>query len=297
MLYSMTGYGKHENKNEQLHISVEIKSLNSKGLDISLKIPYWFKSMDLQIRNIIAEKLQRGKIDVYVNIELSEGITLKQYNAEAVKNYFMQMKQLAQYLNIDDHNPYITATIFRDAINMPEASESKEDEILNDTNQMLILQTINQCCEILNNFRKQEGENLEKDILNQIQILEELKEKIRSIEPKRTEKIRGKISTNLKNNFDSSKINMERFEQEIIFYLEKLDINEELIRLNSHLNYFKDVCNNGYNMGRKLSFIAQEIGREINTIGSKANDEQIQQFVVEMKDVLEKIKEQLNNIL
>lgn len=297
MLYSMTGYGKTENKNQNIRIIVEIKSLNNKGLDLTLKIPYWLKSIELDIRNIINEQLQRGKIDVYINVEILDNISLKHYNHNIIKNNFQQLKQLVQYLNINENNDYIQATLLREAMNTPDAYSITEEELLKDNNLQLILQTIIQCCEQVNNFRKTEGEKLEKDILNQIELLEKLKSKIKEIEPIRTEKIKNKILTSLKNNLDESKINNERLEQELIFYIEKLDINEELVRLESHLDYFKQTSKNGYNKGKKLIFIAQEIGREINTIGSKSNDENIQKLVVEMKDILEKIKEQLNNIL
>ena len=293
----MTGYGKAQNKNQQLTITIEIKSLNSKTLDINLKMPTWLKTHELDIRQFIQDNLHRGKIDIYIATELSEGLVLKHFHSNTIKNYYLQLQQLLQELNIDNSNPYIIATLFREALNTPDAYESNEDELNTEENKQLLFLTLEQCCQQVNQFRQQEGSKLEKDILYQIQLLEEYQKQIQKIEPERKAKIREKILSNLKNYLDESKINNERFEQEIIYYLEKLDINEELVRLSSHLGYFKSICNEGYNKGKKLSFVTQEIGREINTIGSKANDDSIQKIVVEMKDVLEKIKEQLNNIL
>ncbi len=298
MLYSMTGYGKAENKNKSLKVSVEIKSLNSKSLDLNIKMASYLKSMELEIRNTIQEYLHRGKIDVYLSIEPSGDIALKQYNFDIIKNSFSQLKQLVQHLNLNENNDYILSTLFREALNTPNSYNNQiEEQLMDDNNQKLISQTIVQCCEQVNNFRKIEGEKLQKDILAQINLLEQLKLKIKELDPVRKQKIKNKILTSLKDYFDASKIDKERFEQELIYYFEKLDINEELVRLESHIHYFKDTCYHGYNQGKKMSFITQEIGREINTIGSKANDENIQKLIVEMKDILEKIKEQLNNVL
>ena len=293
----MTGYGKAQNKNQQLTITIEIKSLNSKTLDINLKMPVCLKSYELDVRQFIQDNLHRGKIDINIATELSEGLVLKHFHSNTIKNYYLQLQQLLQELNIDNSNPYMAATLFREALNTPDAYESNEDELNTEENKQLLFLTLEQSCQQVNQFRQQEGSKLEKDILYQIQLLEEYQKQIQKIEPERKTKIREKILSNLKNYLDESKINNERFEQEMIYYLEKLDINEELVRLSSHLEYFKSICNEGYNKGKKLSFVTQEIGREINTIGSKANDDSIQKIVVEMKDVLEKIKEQLNNIL
>jgi len=297
MLYSMTGYGKAQNKSQQLNITIEIRSLNSKTLDINLKMPSWLKTYELDIRQFVQDNLHRGKIDIYITTELSEGLVVKQFHANTIKNYYLQLQQLLQELNIDNTNPYILATLFRESLNHPDAYEPNEDDLTTEENKQLLLLTLEQCCQQVNQFRKQEGIKLEKDILHQVQLLEEYQKQIQKIEPERKIKVREKILNTLKDLLDESKINFERFEQEMIYYLEKLDINEELVRLITHLQYFKSICNDGYNKGKKLSFVTQEIGREINTIGSKANDENIQKIVVEMKDVLEKIKEQLNNIL
>lgn len=297
MLYSMTGYGKSENKNEELSITVEVKTLNSKEINLNIKMPHYLKSNEWEIRNIIQQNLQRGKIDVYIDIQLPEHLSIKKYNADSIKTYYIYLKQLVKELNIDDTQPYIHAILFKDAANMANTETLNENEIINENNKQLLLKTINHACEMVNQFRMNEGEKLEQDILNHIQLLDALRLKIKEIEPLRTIKIKEKIINHLKEYTETSKINYERLEQEIVYYLEKLDINEELIRLNSHLNYFRETCKDGYGKGRKLIFITQEIGREINTIGSKANDEQIQKLVVEMKDILEKIKEQLNNIL
>ncbi len=297
MLYSMTGYGKGENKNEYLKVSVELKTLNSKGIDINLKIPHWLRYLELEIRNILHNTFIRGKIELIIHTEITGELTFKQYNADTIKNYYLQLKQLVQHLDIKENNDYMIASIFREIIHLPDTSKNKEDELLTEENKIFILKVVQEACNQVNSFRKTEGEKLEKDILNQIKTIEQLKIKIAETEPARKIKIKEKILNALKENLDISKINTERFEQEMIYYLEKLDINEELVRLSSHLEYFKNVCKDEVNAGKKLSFITQEIGREINTTGSKANDEAIQKLVIEMKDVLEKMKEQLNNIL
>ncbi|GIV26593.1 MAG: hypothetical protein KatS3mg027_0407 [Bacteroidia bacterium] len=297
MLYSMTGYGKVLASNNQMNLNIEIKSLNSKGVDISLKCPIWLKALELDIRNYLQEKLIRGKIDVYFTIEWKDEIILNQINTHSLKKHYEQFKKVLDELNLDAENPYIIATIFREALNLQEKQMDIDDILLNEENKKLIFDTLETCCNKLIDFRKIEGNKLERDILDQIKLIENLKNEIAAKEPIRKQKVRNKILTTLKENFDESKIDRERFEQEMIYYIEKLDINEELVRLQSHIDYFRTICNNGIGMGRKLSFLTQEIGREINTIGSKANDEGIQKLVVEMKDALEKIKEQMNNIL
>ncbi|GAB4205005.1 MAG: YicC family protein [Bacteroidia bacterium] len=298
MIYSMTGYGKSEKSNEQITVIVEIKSLNSKsGLDINLRMPYFLKSAELEIRNVLGDKLLRGKIDTNIQIDIREGIVLKQYKIETIKNYFLQLKQILDELHLSDDNPYLLAALFRESINASNTSQNNEEELLTEENKNLIIQTVRETCDKVSTFRQKEGEKLEKDILNNIQGIEQLKNKVAEIEPLRKIKVKEKILTSLKENLDMSKINIERLEQEMIYYIEKIDINEEMVRLQSHLNYFLEIMKNGHHAGRKLSFIAQEIGREINTIGSKANDENIQKLVVEMKDNLEKIKEQINNVL
>ncbi|MCX7728960.1 MAG: YicC family protein [Bacteroidia bacterium] len=298
MIYSMTGYGKWEEKNEEIKTTIEIKSLNSKGLDISLKAPSALRTLDMEIRNYIQNQLQRGKVDVFITIEYTDESKMNLYDAEELKLYYHYLKNIADVLHFSDkNNPYIEANLFREAMNIYNQQHKNEDDWLNEENKQLIMRCIEKSCELVNDFRKKEGKKLEEDIIANIKYIEEEKSRVASREPERKLKIKEKILTALKENLDVSKINTERLEQEMIYYIEKIDINEELVRLNSHIQYFYDIIQNGYGMGRKLSFVAQEIGREINTIGSKANDDYIQKHVVEMKDALEKIKEQLNNVL
>lgn len=297
MLYSMTGYGKVSTSNNEINLSIEIKSLNSKSTEISLKSPIWLKSLELDIKNYLQEKLMRGKIDVYLTIEWKEDIVLNQMNTINFKKYYDQYKHLLNELNINTENPYIIATIFREVLNLQDKQMDTEELFLSEENKKLIFKALEECCHQLIDYRKTEGNKLEQDILEQLKYIEKLRDEVILRDPIRKQKIRDKILTSLKENFDESKIDKERFEQEMIYYLEKIDINEELVRLKSHIDYFKLICNDGVAMGKKLTFLSQEIGREINTIGSKANDEEIQKLVVEMKDALEKIKEQLNNIL
>jgi len=286
----MTGFGKAECELKDRKIIIEIKSLNSKNLDIYTKIPGIYREKELEIRNTISKVLLRGKVEFVLYYEIAEDNKATTINSEVVKNYYNQLKEIATDLNIET-----SEQLLQIATRLPDTLNTEREEIdqndwtkINET----ILEALNQ----LDNFRIQEGEFLKKDIEQRIKIINQYKEEITPFEINRTEKIRTKLNESL-NSLSDQEIDKNRFEQELIYYLEKLDITEEKVRLTNHCNYFTEMINEPESNGKKLGFISQEIGREINTIGSKANDSDIQKFVILMKDELEKIKEQMLNIL
>jgi uncharacterized protein (TIGR00255 family) len=291
MIKSMTGYGKAECELKDRKITVEIKSLNSKNLDIYAKIPGIYREKELEIRNSISKTLLRGKVEVVLYYELSDDNKGTTINQGVVKNYFNQLKEIARDLNIET-----TEQLLQMAIRLPDTLNVEREEI-NESDWVTISNTIKEAIKQVDGFRIQEGKYLHDDIEQRINIINELKEKITPYELNRTEKIRTKLKESISSLNTEQEIDKNRFEQELIYYLEKLDITEEKVRLTNHCNYFLEMLNDNESNGKKLGFIAQEIGREINTMGSKANDSEMQKFVVLMKDELEKIKEQMLNIL
>ncbi len=291
MIKSMTGYGKAECELKDRKVIIEIKSLNSKNLDIYAKIPGIYREKELEIRNIISKKLLRGKVEVILYYEISDDNKATAINAEVVKKYFEQLKSIARDLNIET-----SEQLLQMAIRLPDTLNTEHDQI-DENDWDSIQKTIVKALDQLDEFRIQEGKYLKEDIVQRIKIIENSKNEITPFEIKRTEKIKDKLKESLTKAIDEKDYDKNRFEQELIYYLEKLDITEEKVRLSNHCNYFIEMINEPESNGKKLGFIAQEIGREINTIGSKANDSDIQKFVVLMKDELEKIKEQMLNIL
>lgn len=286
MIQSMTGFGKSQKQTENFSLSVEIKSLNSKGVDLNLKLPPIFREKELEIRKNLSDRLLRGKIDALISFENSAEKASVIINQEMVKNYISQLKQIVQ-------NPANDLDFLQMAVRMPEVYTSFQQE-LSQEHYQLLCECLGEALTELENFRRNEGEALKQDFLFRKKNIEAFLEEISVLDIQRTEQIRERLLKSvaeLKDKFDEN-----RFEQELIFYLEKLDITEEKVRLKNHLSYFEEVLEEE-NSGRKLGFIAQEIGREINTIGSKANFAPIQQLVVKMKDELEKIKEQSANVL
>lgn len=287
----MTGYGKAECELKDRKVIIEIKSLNSKNLDIYAKIPGIYREKELEIRNIISKKLLRGKVEFVLYYEISDDNKATAINAEVVKKYFEQLKSIARDLNIET-----SEQLLQMAIRLPDTLNTEHDQI-DENDWDSIQKTIVKALDQLDEFRIQEGKYLKEDIVQRIKIIENSKNEITPFEIKRTEKIKDKLKESLTKVIDEKDYDKNRFEQELIYYLEKLDITEEKVRLSNHCNYFIEMINEPESNGKKLGFIAQEIGREINTIGSKANDSDIQKFVVLMKDELEKIKEQMLNIL
>ncbi|WP_321515458.1 YicC/YloC family endoribonuclease [Marinifilum fragile] len=292
MLISMTGFGKATLELENKKVSIEIKSLNSKQLDINTRIPNLYKEKDLVLRNEIKNQLERGKVELSVFIESVGTDKETKINKPIVEAYYQQLTELSSELGIPMDKEPILQTI----VKLPDALKTEHQE-LDEEEWNQIFAGFKSAVADLNSFRKQEGDALQADIFERISNIEKLLEKVPQYESKRIETVKTRINDNLKEFVEKQNVDKNRFEQEIIYYLEKLDITEEKVRLANHCKYFIETANNGNSIGKKLGFIAQEIGREINTLGSKANDSDIQKIVIQMKDELEKIKEQLLNVL
>ena len=290
MIMSMTGFGKATGQYENKKITLEVKSLNSKQTDIIVRIPSLYKEKEMAIRSYIFENLGRGKIEVSMHIENNGAESNYAFNKSLALNYYKQLKSLST--EIGEKEGDIIATL----VKMPDVLRPERED-LNKEEWKVIESLLEEAVSKLNGFRSQEGDKLAKDFEHRIAtILEKLKI-VEENETTRLEGIKQRIHKSLVDMVGEDKIDMNRQEQELIFYLEKLDITEEKVRLNAHCEYFIETLNNGKSQGKKLGFIAQEVGREINTIGSKANNAPIQRAVVQMKDELEKIKEQVLNVL
>jgi len=287
----MTGYGKAVAETPQKKITIEIKSLNSKQLDLNTKLPWLYKEKEPEIRNLISQKLDRGKIDFTVYFDMLDDEVVTVINKSAVRNYYNQFKEIAGELKID-----LDDQIFSAIMKLPDTLKTEKPEI-SDTEWEIVRNQIIESVTMLDLYRIEEGNSIMTDLKKCIGRILLLLDEIRSFEAGRILKIREKLMSLLDENLGPDKVDKNRFEQEIIFYLEKYDINEEKVRLKTHCDYFIETINTPSPNGKILNFIAQEIGREINTIGSKANDASIQKLVVMMKDELEKIKEQTLNVL
>jgi len=288
----MTGFGKATLELENKKVSIEIKSLNSKQLDINTRIPNLYKEKDLVLRNEIKNQLERGKVELSVFIESVGTDKETKINKPIVEAYYQQLTELSSELGIPMDKEPILQTI----VKLPDALKTEHQE-LDEEEWNQIFAGFKSAVADLNSFRKQEGDALQVDIFERIANIEKLLEEVPQYEANRIETVKTRINDNLKEFVEKQNVDKNRFEQEIIYYLEKLDITEEKVRLANHCKYFIETANNGNSIGKKLGFIAQEIGREINTLGSKANDSDIQKIVIQMKDELEKIKEQLLNVL
>jgi uncharacterized protein (TIGR00255 family) len=291
MIKSMTGYGKAIAETPQKKITIEIKSLNSKQLDLSTKLPWLYKEKEPEIRNLISQRLDRGKIDFSIYCDMLDDEVVTVINKSAVRNYYNQFKEIAEDLKID-----LDDQIFTAIMKLPDTMKTEKPEMSEDEWAMVKNQ-INESLTMLDDYRIEEGLSIMSDLNKCIGKILSFLESIGTFEAGRITKIREKLSLMLDENLGPDKVDKNRFEQEIIFYLEKYDINEEKVRLKTHCDYFTETINTPAPNGKILNFIAQEIGREINTIGSKANDASIQKLVVMMKDELEKIKEQTLNVL
>ncbi len=290
MVKSMTGFGKGEAALQNKKITVEIRSLNSKQLDLGLRLPAVYRQSEYEIRNIIARAIQRGKVDVFVTVESQAVETPARINKEVFREYLRQMTDTLAFAGIDADYDAIMPVIMR----LPDVVSTETESISDEEHAALIAATEAAAAQ-LDAFRLQEGAILIADLLGRVDRIEAYKEEVVPFEKARTETIKARILDNLeKLQVD---VDRNRLEQEMIFYLEKLDITEEKVRLTNHCKYFREVAAGEEGAGRKLGFIAQEMGREINTMGSKANESNIQILVVKMKDELEKIKEQVLNIL
>ena len=290
MVKSMTGFGKGEAALQNKKITVEIRSLNSKQLDLGLRLPAVYRQSEYEIRNIIARTIQRGKVDVFLTVESQDVETPARINKEVFREYLHQMTDTLAFAGIDADYDAIVPVIMR----LPEVV-STETESISDEEHAALIAATEAAAARLDAFRMQEGAILIADLLGRVDRIESYKEEVVPFEKARTETIKARILDNLEKL--QADVDRNRLEQEMIFYLEKLDITEEKVRLANHCRYFREVAAGEEGAGRKLGFIAQEMGREINTMGSKANESNIQILVVKMKDELEKIKEQVLNIL
>lgn len=286
MIQSMTGFGKASLQLPTKKITVEVKSLNSKGLDLNVRMPSVYREMELGLRNIISQKLERGKVDFSIYIEITGEETSSKINVPIVKGYINQMKAVIP--NADE------TELMKMAVRMPDALKTERDEIdENEWNE--ILKVVDDAMKNIASFRLDEGKSLENEFIMRIENIRNFMNQAVSMDTERIETVKNRLRTALAEL--EANVDENRFEQELIFYLEKYDITEERVRLENHLNYFIETIAGTEANGRKLGFITQEIGREINTMGSKSNHSEMQKLVVMMKDELEKIKEQVLNVL
>ena len=285
MIHSMTGYGKSELELSTKTIRLELKSLNSKSLDLNMRMPSIYRAKELELRKIIGSKLDRGKIDFSLYVEFNKGEALAKINTEVVKGYMKQLENISLADEVE---------LLKMAVRMPDAISTEREDI-DPKEWKTISDEVLVVLEKIENYRKDEGAALEKDFSKRISKIDDLLKDVVKIDPERIEHVRDRLNKGIAEL--KEKVDKNRFEQELIYYIEKLDITEEKIRLKNHLDYFLKNLNLDESNGKKLGFISQEIGREINTIGSKANYAPMQKLVVQMKDELEKIKEQLLNVL
>jgi len=296
MIQSMTGYGKcvAEHKGKKIH--VEIKSLNSKALDLSTRIAPIYREKEMEIRNMVASQLERGKIDFLLWIEQDSTQSAVPINNAVVNQYFQQIKSLSKELDLDMSGLQSSNDWMKVLLKMPDVMTRAEVEELTDEEWSVVVATTNDAIQKLIQFRQQEGRALALKFTEKINNIKVLLASIEPLEKERTERIRQRIISGLEQ-IPEVEYDKNRLEQEMIYYIEKLDISEEKQRLANHLKYFIETMENGHGQGKKLGFIAQEMGREINTTGSKSNQAEMQNIVVRMKDELEQIKEQVLNVL
>ncbi|MEM6840754.1 MAG: YicC/YloC family endoribonuclease [Bacteroidota bacterium] len=291
MVLSMTGYGKSKASNEIADVTAEVKTLNSKYLDVSIKLPRALGSYDLEVRTMVSDKLKRGKVNLVVEVvEKKAAMSGNQINEDLLKAYFRTYQKVAEELN------EAPGDLFRLAAQSPDVIQSADAEQVDPQLWALVQTCIGEALERCTAFRQQEGEALERDFRGRIQQIATTLELVKEEVPHRNRHFRERIRSQLQE-FSVDNLDANRFEQEVIYYLEKLDINEELVRLANHLAFFENALAEPQVSGKKLGFVGQEIGREINTIGAKANNATIQHLVVAMKEELEKIKEQVLNVI
>src|SRR6478736_2105114 len=292
MIKSMTGFGQAVLNSGDTQITIEVKSLNSKFLDLSLRLPRLFSEKELEVRNSVADKLERGKVSLSIDYQQTGKVEIRhQYNTELFTAYYSELKKLADKVMA----PY--EPLFSMALNSPDVIQGGGKEELDPALWVNVQKLVAEAIEKCDQFRKTEGKVLEGKLSEYANSIMDGLVQVEAIDPKRVEKVRSKIKGSITEFFGNEGFDPNRLEQEIIFYIEKLDIHEERVRLRTHIDYFLKLLAAPQSNGKKLGFLAQEIGREINTIGSKANDAEMQKHVVMMKEELEKIKEQLNNVL
>ena len=291
MLLSMTGFGKAVSESENKKYTVEVKSLNSKQLDLSMRVPLAYREKELEIRNIVASELERGKVDLSLFVE-SLGVTsTATFNVELMEEYTKQIRAVSSKLSIPEPEDWYSVLM-----RMPDIMRSEAPAGVSEEEAAILTETVRNAVSSLMDYRRKEGIRLEEFFKIRIEKISNLLKEVPQYEQERVAKIRAKIEEGLAK-LPQVEINTNRLEQEMIFYIEKLDVNEEKQRLEQHLNYFIETLEGKYGQGKKLGFIAQEMGREINTLGSKSNHAEMQKIVVKMKDELEQIKEQVLNVM
>lgn len=295
MIYSMTGFGKGTASSETRRITAEIKSLNSKQLDLMMRVPPVLREMEVEVRNLIASRLERGKVELGISIEMTVPEAPAKINTDVLADYKRQVEKLSESLSLPEPADWYTVLL-----RLPDALKTESIQI-EDSDREAFREAVRIAADALMDFRKTEGAKLYRFFITKIENIRSLLEAVEPYETERVPKIRQRLEEQL-GRLDSIEFDKGRLEQELIFYIEKLDVNEEKLRLRSHLNYFIETLGSEGDdfttgQGKKLGFIAQEMGREINTLGSKANNAEIQKLVVKMKDELEQIKEQVLNVL
>jgi uncharacterized protein (TIGR00255 family) len=287
----MTGYGRAEYQDAHLYIKVEVKTLNSKYLDLNLRNGQLLNSKEIELRNLVQQRLQRGKVYMSIDFERIGLENILQLDEALITQAYQQLNALADRLNAHKQD------LLRLVIQKVESIKKQEEEALSDNEWQQLLAVVEQALEQCEQFRRQEGEALSRQISEELKRIEHFLQEIDQLDPLRLQHIRERIQKHLQEISQHELFDANRFEQEMIYYIERLDISEEKVRLQNHIHYFRKLMESNESQGKKLNFLCQEMGREINTIGSKANDAQIQQHVVHMKDALERIKEQVQNIL
>lgn len=291
MILSMTGYGKAVKELPNKKISVEIRSLNSKQLDLAMRLPSFYREKELEVRSYLAQRIGRGKVDFAMFCETQQAERVARIDENAVKQYYQQLISISNGLGMEGVTDYM-----RIIMTMPDVVKVEQPE-LDETEWSEVMKCIEEAVDNFIKFREQEGLALEKDLRTRVGLIEKYSLEVPKYETERVNKIRQRIQSNLDEIIAKDMVDQNRLEQELIYYIEKLDINEEKVRLANHIKYFLETMEGEPNPGKKLGFITQEMGREINTLGSKANQAEMQRLVVMMKDELEKIKEQILNCL
>ena len=290
MIQSMTGYGKKTIQLPTKKITLEIKSLNSKNLDLNVRIPSYYKEKELEVRKTISTHLRRGKIDFSIYVEMTADESLTSINSALVRNYMQQLRNILQSGVTND------VELLQMAVRMPDALKTEREE-LDEAEWEIISKGISEVIEKLIDYRTEEGKAMDADFRKSIETISDLLEDVKTLDTERLSAIRTRLDKAIEEIKSKNQVDRNRFEQEVLFYLEKMDINEEKVRLASHLDYFLKTMDSTESNGKKLGFISQEMGREINTTGAKANFAPMQKLVIQMKNELEQIKEQVLNVL
>lgn len=291
MILSMTGYGKAVKELPNKKITVEIKSLNSKQLDLAMRVPSFYREKELDIRSYLAGRIGRGKVDFAMFCETQQAERVARIDQDAVRQYYQQLSAIKAANGMEGDTDFM-----RIIMSLPDVVKVEQPE-LDEKEWEQVMDCVREATDNFISFRQQEGQALAKDLLSHVDLIESYSFEVPKYEKERVEKIKTRIQSNLDEIIAKDKVDQNRLEQELIYYIEKLDINEEKVRLANHIKYFRETIETDADAGKKLGFIAQEMGREINTLGSKANQAEMQRLVVRMKDELEKIKEQVLNVL